>query len=150
MREDFMNREEENKCFAFTVQDTKLLLFLYNTTCFFFYWMFFNSDFNTAFTFAMLASLLGLFVITMNDIFQMQAKSEIERRREEIQVQEKLKAEYQKVYRIKRREDLIKRSAHYQAENKKNKICNVDSPPQQNSTSQSSLKSIHFSYLDAF
>lgn len=148
MREDFLSKEEESKCFSFTLQDTKLLLFLYNTTCFFSYWIFFNSDFNAAFSFAMLASLLGLFIITMNDIFQMQAKSEMERRRQEVEVKEKLKTEYQKVYRKKRREDLIQRSAHYQRENKKNEISCVDSPSSQNPLTQSSVKSIHFSYLD--
>lgn len=148
--EELLPMEENSKCFSFTLKDLKILLFLYNASCFFAYWMFFNGDSEAALSFAMLASLMGLFVITMKDVFAMMAKDEKERRMQEVELQHKLKAEYQKVYKLRKKERLVQRAITCQTENKINQISNMDTPSQKNTQSQVTLKTIHFSYLDAF
>lgn len=130
------------KCFSFSKEDAKITLFMYNTACLFAYWVFYDKDFDSAIILGTLFSLVVLFSITIRDVIRTINEKEEEAKRVDISVRNKLKDEYQKIYREKRKERLLEKAEQSDLENKKNKMSAVDSPCLKS-------KQVHFSYLDA-
>lgn len=133
---------EDVKCFSFSKEDAKITLFMYNTACLFAYWVFYDNDFDSAIIVGTLLSLIVLFSITIRDVIRNINEKAEESKKTEIAVRNKLKAEYQRVYRENRKGRLLEKAKTIDCENKKNKISDVDAP---------CLKSkvVNFSYLDA-
>ncbi len=140
-----LNIDLDKKCFSFTWRDAKILLFLYNTTCFFLYWVLLRDDFSISMSTAMIVSLFSLMIITVHDIFEDKNIQRVRERETEILVRKKLKDEYQRVYRNNKREELLKISKN---EDKNNHISDVGNPCENFSFNSIETKRVHFSYLE--
>lgn len=142
----FKNLKDTN-CFSYTGKDVILLLSFYNVT-FFFCLGFLNGDPQYSLLIAFLGSLtLMLFITSIHFI----DKKHIEEKRmleEEQNTIKKIRQEYQRIYRLKQKDELLTKIEALNQKMKKNISFDLDTPPEEAFNSDNPHKMLHFSFLD--
>lgn len=136
------------RCFSFNKKDVELLLFIYNIS---FYALTFliGNDFKSCFLVAFLVSLVALFVVTAIDIFEKVYEDESKLQEMEGDLGEKIRSEYLKIHKLKRRKELLLSTDDLNPDVKKNIISNLDIPHNIATNKISEVKKIDFHYLDS-
>ena len=141
-----INKLDEIKCFSFNKKDIMLLLSFYNVA-FFICCLALKSYIGVCFLTAFLVSLISLFIITAIDVLEKKQEEESKLHEEEIQLRKKIEHEYQRIYKLKRKHELLKKIGALDTKERKNITSNTDSPINTNLTPD---KKVYFSYLNRF
>lgn len=134
-------------CFSYTGKDVILLLSFYNVI-FFLCLGFLNGDPQYSLLIAFLGSLILLLFITSIEFID---KKHIEEKRmleEEQNTIRKIRQEYQRVYRLKQKDELLTKIEALNQKMKKNISFDLDTPLEEVPSSDNPHKILHFSFLD--
>lgn len=96
----------KNKCFSYTRNDCVVLLLIYNTS-FCLWCMFLTNDRRIGVLAAFLILLIGLFILTLGDMFQKKKDLKGEVREEEKLIRKWLNEEYKRVYAHRKKKELL-------------------------------------------
>lgn len=140
-----INKLDAIKCFSFNKKDIIFLLSFYNVA-FFACCLIFKSYIGACFLLAFLISLISLLIITAIDTLEKKHEEESKLHEEETQLRKKIEHEYQRIYKLKRKHELLKKIETLDTE-KKYIISDIDSP---SNIDLAQDKKVHFSYLNRF
>lgn len=128
-------------CFSYNRHDVILLFFFYNLTLLLSLSIA-ESDLVSCVATAFLVLLITLCVITTIDIFEKEAEEELKLQEEEKELRKNIWDEYQKIYKLKRKQELLFRIEGFH--------CNMANPSSNSGNDFDSVNKVHFNYLNKF
>lgn len=131
-------------CFSYTKKDMFSFLSFYNIT-FFICCILLRGYLETCAMIAFLVSLIDLFIITIIDVFEKKNTEESKLHEEELLIRKKIRDEYQRIFRLKRRHKLLMGIKPKEAKAEKNIISGADNPV---SRELNVVKKVHFAFLN--
>ena len=130
-------------CFSFTSKDLIILLFVYNIT-YFTVCLLVKNDLVICILLAYLMTLVALSVFVTIDIIE--KKDELETKQEEYEKQiiKKIKNEYQRIHRLKKKEELLMKAGYIEPEKMQKIITDIEMDFE---SAKNIIKQVHFAYL---
>jgi len=128
-------------CFSYNINDVILLFFIYDLS-FLLCITFDIGDIISSTEASILTLLIGLFIITSIDIFEKELRQEENLHEEEKELRKKIYDEYQKIHKVKRKQDLLSKIEGFHH--------NLASPQGNFPNNSGSTKTVHFNYLNKF
>ena len=136
------------KCYSFNKQDFIIVLSVYNAT----YLVSSNilkGHLIVCFVIAVLLALIALFIIAWIDLVKKTNEEEAELEHEQNLVRKKIKDEYIKVHKMKRKNELLMKAGCLPPEHaEKTIVVDHDDPPFSLNKDFKKIKEVHFNYID--
>ena len=142
------NTLEKISFYSFSKQDFVILLAVYNLA-YFVSWTIIKGHLAICFVIAFLASLLTFLIIVGIDVFDVAEKEENKLQHEEEKLMRKIRDEYQKVYRLKRKQELLKKAGCLPEKLKeKNIVSDLEDVDITLYKDSNVVKEVRFNYID--
>ena len=148
MRIDLNNKLDKIKCYSFSKQDLVILLSVYNAA-FLLLTSIVKGHPAVCFVTAVLLSLISLFAIVWIDLIKMTNEEVAKLEHEQELIRKKLRDEYLKIHKMRRRDELLMKAGCMQKEqSEKNIVVDHDATPFSLNKDFEKVKEVHFNYID--
>ena len=138
---------EDAVSFSFKKRDVEALLFAYNIVYFLCYYLVTN-NFKLCLLIAFVFSLVNLFICAIADTFHKVTEEELKQREEEKLARKKLRDEYQRVHKLKKKIKLLQKAGCMEED--ENIISAVDEPNIPAANYNNVARAVHFNYLKRY
>ncbi|OGI18844.1 MAG: hypothetical protein A3B68_06330 [Candidatus Melainabacteria bacterium RIFCSPHIGHO2_02_FULL_34_12] len=146
-----MDNNSSNKIiyFSYSKRDVLLIFLLYAISCFVFIALV-NGDLKGCILAAFAVALVTSFFVTLMHMLEI-LYSEIKQLKQEREsFQKNIREEYQKIYRLRRKHELISRAISMESESEENVILDVEDPRIGLNNGNGNSSSVHINYLNKF
>lgn len=140
---------EQFRCYSFNKQDIAILLSFYNVT-YLISWSLLRDTPKTCFVIAVLSFLFTLFAVTLIDLIQRLNEDRMKIYYEQSLVRKKIRDEYLKVHKVKRKKELLMKAGCLLPEQVEKTIVLDHTEPSFTLNKEfGKVKEVHFDYIDS-
>ena len=133
-------------CFSFILRDFNFLLFFYNIS-FFLQRELMRSDYTACFLMSFLIFLTLLFVISFEDLLEILNNEVTREKHEGSLIVKKIRNEYQKMFRMNYKKELLKKVNNCEKENTPT-VSEINKPKTNSESRANTSEIVHFNYLN--